>query len=31
MVLGKPFSVKQLKDMLRELGCSTGAFRRIER
>ncbi len=30
-VLGKPFSVKQLKDMLRNLGFSTGSFRRVER
>jgi len=29
-VLGKPFSVKQLKDALRDLGFSTGSFRRIE-
>jgi len=29
-VLGKPFSVRQLKDALRDLGFSTGNFRRIE-
>lgn len=28
-VLGKPFSVKQLKDKLRDLGFSTGSFRRV--
>lgn len=29
-VLSKPFSVKQLKDALRDLGYSTGSFRGIE-
>jgi excisionase family DNA binding protein len=29
-VLGKPFSVKQLKNMLRDLGFATGNFRRVE-
>jgi len=30
-VLGKPFSVKQLKETLRNLGFATGNFRRVER
>jgi excisionase family DNA binding protein len=30
-VLDKPFSVKQLKDKLRDLGFSTGSFRRVSK
>ena len=30
-VLGKPFSVKQLKETLRDLGFSTGSFGRVGR